>query len=68
MEQQWLHFLGIPKPMVASLVKFTQITWLFGEDIADLKSKLNACSTETAKEVKFIVISFQQLPKGLPQF
>jgi hypothetical protein len=38
------------------------------EDIADLKSKLNACSIETANEVKYIMISFQELPKGLPQF
>jgi hypothetical protein len=41
---------------------------LIWEDIADLRSKLNACSIETAKEVACIRISFQQLPKGLPQF
>jgi hypothetical protein len=37
MEQQWLHFSSIPKPMVVALAEFTLTTWLFLDDTANPK-------------------------------
>ena len=37
-------------------------------ELDDQTGPLDDCCIETVKEVKCVVISFQQLPKGLPQF